>query len=109
MEFMNNLNSVAGITALKALTAKNNVTSTLYGSMLIYGDTGLDSTCNDSPVMSSIRGACQAGDSTGQFEGGLLSRNRRRLAQRCRRRREEQREKAGYRRGHAAGRSANPH
>ena len=42
MEFKNNMTSVAGIMALKALTAKNNVDSTFMGSVLIYGDTGLD-------------------------------------------------------------------
>jgi hypothetical protein len=42
MEFKNNMTSVAGIIALKALTAKNNLSSTVLGSMLIYGDAGLD-------------------------------------------------------------------
>jgi len=42
MEFKNNMTSVAGIMALKALTAKNNVDSTFMGSVLIYGDAGLD-------------------------------------------------------------------
>jgi hypothetical protein len=42
MEFKNNMNSVAGILALKSLIAKNNVNSTIYGSVLIYGNTGLD-------------------------------------------------------------------
>jgi hypothetical protein len=42
MEFKNNMTSVSGIMALKALTAKNNLSSTVLGSMLIYGDAGLD-------------------------------------------------------------------
>jgi len=42
MEFKNNLDSVAGTIALKSLIAKNNVTSTIVGSVLIYGNTGLD-------------------------------------------------------------------
>jgi hypothetical protein len=42
MEFKNNMSSVGGIMALKVLTAKNNLLSTVYGSMLIYGDAGLD-------------------------------------------------------------------
>jgi hypothetical protein len=42
MEFKNNMTSVGGIMALKALTAKNNLCSTVYGSLLIYGDGGLD-------------------------------------------------------------------
>jgi hypothetical protein len=42
MEFKNNLSSVAGIMALKSLIAKNNVNSTIYGSVLIYGTAGLD-------------------------------------------------------------------
>jgi len=42
MEFKNNMSSVGGIMALKSLIAKNNLYSTVYGSMLIYGDAGLD-------------------------------------------------------------------
>ena len=42
MEFKNNMSSVAGVMALKVLTAKNNLASTILGSVLIYGDAGLD-------------------------------------------------------------------
>ena len=42
MEFKNNMSSVGGIMAVKTLTAKNNLSSTVYGSLLIYGDGGLD-------------------------------------------------------------------
>jgi len=42
MEFKNNMDSVAGIMALKTLTAKNNLASTVLGSLLIYGSGGLD-------------------------------------------------------------------
>jgi hypothetical protein len=42
MEFKNNMEYVAGIMALKSLIAKNNVDSTFMGSVLIYGDAGLD-------------------------------------------------------------------
>ena len=41
MEFKNNLTSAAGVVAVKALISKNNLTSSLYGTMLIYGDGGL--------------------------------------------------------------------
>ena len=41
MEFMNNFSSIDGLIALKGLTAKNNESATLYGSILIYGDGGL--------------------------------------------------------------------
>ena len=42
MEFKNNMTSVAGIMALKTLIAKNNLDSTILGSVLIYGEAGLD-------------------------------------------------------------------
>jgi len=42
MEFKNNLTSVGGVMALKSLIAKNNVDSTILGSLLIYGSAGLD-------------------------------------------------------------------
>jgi hypothetical protein len=47
MEFKNNMSSVGGMMALKALTVKNNETSTVYGSLLIYGDAGVDFKNND--------------------------------------------------------------
>ncbi len=42
MEFKNNMTSVGGIMALKSLIAKNNLNSTILGTVLIYGDAGLD-------------------------------------------------------------------
>ncbi len=42
MDFKNNLSSASGIMALRALTVKNNLDSTFYGSLLIYGPGGLD-------------------------------------------------------------------
>jgi hypothetical protein len=56
MEFKNNMTSVGGIMALKALTAKNNVDSTLYGSLLIYGNVGLDFK-NNSDLNISLSGS----------------------------------------------------
>ncbi|MCY2926056.1 MAG: hypothetical protein NT031_11560 [Planctomycetota bacterium] len=41
MEFKNNLDSAAGVIAVKALEAKNNLVTMLYGSILIYGSGGL--------------------------------------------------------------------
>ncbi len=41
VEFKNNLTSAVGVMALKALIAKNNLDSTIMGSVLIYGDAGL--------------------------------------------------------------------
>lgn len=42
MECKNNMTSIGGIMALKSLIAKNNLHSTVYGSLLIYGEAGLD-------------------------------------------------------------------
>lgn len=41
LEFKNNLDAAAGVIAVKNLEAKNNLVSTLYGSILIYGTGGL--------------------------------------------------------------------
>jgi len=41
VEFKNNMTSVGGIMAVKALIAKNNIDSTIMGNVLIYGDAGL--------------------------------------------------------------------
>ncbi|MFB3891859.1 MAG: hypothetical protein ACE15C_07530 [Phycisphaerae bacterium] len=51
-EFKNNLCSVGGLMAVKALTVKNNETATVYGSLLIYGDLGVDFKNNDSLTIS---------------------------------------------------------
>jgi len=56
MYFKNNLSSVGGVMALKALNAKNNVDSTLYGSLLIYGSAGLDFK-NNSDLSISLSGS----------------------------------------------------
>ncbi len=56
MEFKNNMTSVGGIMALRALVAKNNVNSTLYGSLLIYGSEGLDFK-NNSDLTISLTGS----------------------------------------------------
>ena len=55
MEFKNNMTSVGGIMALKELTAKNNLNSTVYGSLLIYGSGGLDFK-NNSDLNISLSG-----------------------------------------------------
>jgi hypothetical protein len=52
MEFKNNMASVGGLVALKALTVKNNETSTVYGSLLIYGDAGVSFKNNDGLTIS---------------------------------------------------------
>jgi hypothetical protein len=41
MEFKNNMGGSDGVIALKKLDAKNNLTSVIYGSILIYGTGGL--------------------------------------------------------------------
>lgn len=47
MTFKNNFGSVGGMMALKSLTLQNNETSTVYGSLLIYGPAGVDFKNND--------------------------------------------------------------
>jgi hypothetical protein len=41
LEFKNNLDAAAGVIAIKNLEAKNNLTSLLYGTILVYGTQGL--------------------------------------------------------------------
>ena len=56
MEVKNNMNSVAGVMALKTLVAMNNLDSTVFGSILIYGDAGLDFK-NNSDLNISLSGS----------------------------------------------------
>ncbi len=71
MEFKNNLNSVAGIMALKALIAKNNVDSTIYGSVLIYGPAGLDFK-NNSDLNIQLSGSAPPAGFNGYGLAGLM-------------------------------------
>lgn len=56
MTFNNNFASVGGVMALKSLTVKNNLDSTIYGSLLIYGDAGLNFN-NNPDVFISLSGS----------------------------------------------------
>lgn len=71
MEFRNNLNSVAGIMALKALIAKNNVDSTIYGSVLIYGPAGLDFK-NNSDLNIQLSGSAPPAGFNGYGLAGVM-------------------------------------
>jgi hypothetical protein len=71
MEFKNNMNSVAGILALKSLIAKNNVNSTIYGSVLIYGPGGLDFK-NNSDLNIQLSGSTPPAGFKGYGLAGLM-------------------------------------
>jgi hypothetical protein len=73
MEFKNNarLDYVAGIMALKALTAKNNTTVTIMGSVLIYGNTGLDFK-NNSDLNIQLSGSTPPAGFKGYGLAGLM-------------------------------------
>jgi hypothetical protein len=71
MEFKNNLSSVGGIMALKSLIAKNNVNSTIMGSVLIYGDTGLDFK-NNSDVDLQLSGSAPPAGFAGYGLAGVM-------------------------------------
>jgi hypothetical protein len=65
LEFKNNLEAAAGVIAVKKLEAKNNLISTLYGSILIYGTGGLTFKNNSDITVDHSRYPTPAG-----FAGG---------------------------------------